>query len=317
MMVPRAPFPYAGSKTRLATQINQRLGARADVYCEPFCGSLAVLLHRKPARREIVSDTSGLLVNLWRAMAAEPAEVAKWADWPTFHQDLTARQIWLARWSHENAARLSADAEYYDTRAAGWWCWGKCAWIGNAWCLATPGAGSIDCEDENCGDEVYDARPQAGSNFSHSGVSMQAGPIENRREYLVRWFESLQERLRRVITLNRDWTAAVTPTMLCDTPNERRLRRAVFLDPPYRKRGRHARLYESDVDGTSTETAEASYRWAIDHGDRYRIAYCAHDDDFALPERWTALTTKPSGNHRGETIMFSPTCESAAQGRLW
>ena len=125
----RAPFPYVGGKARWADPINAALGD-VTVYVEPFAGSLAVLLTRAPAQREIVCDTDGMIVNFWRAMQADPEAVAYHADYPTFHDDLTARRHWLADWRDGNADTLRVDPEYCDAQAAGWWAWCVSSWIG-------------------------------------------------------------------------------------------------------------------------------------------------------------------------------------------
>ena len=137
-----APFPWYGSKRRVSSQVWDRLG-NPDVYTEPFAGSLAVLLgRREPGRREIVCDTDGGICNFWRALAADPDGVARWADWPTIHDDLTARHRWLVAWCRDNAERLREDADYYDVKAAGWWVWGISLWIGGGWCQPIRAAGS-------------------------------------------------------------------------------------------------------------------------------------------------------------------------------
>ena len=130
----RAPFPYYG-KGRWASSVWTRLGS-PGVFVEPFLGSGAVLL-AKPggaAPREVVCDTNGHIANFYRALTADPDEVARWADWPTIHQDLTARHRWLLKWGAEHAERLSDDPEWYDPQAAGWWVWGISSWIGHGWC---------------------------------------------------------------------------------------------------------------------------------------------------------------------------------------
>ena len=119
----KAPFPWSGGKGRWCDEINARLGTDVGTFAEPFAGSLAVLLSREPARREVVCDTSSLLVNAWRAMAWDPLAMAYWADWPTFHDDLIARRLWLGAWVRENAARVQEDADFYDVKAGAWWMW--------------------------------------------------------------------------------------------------------------------------------------------------------------------------------------------------
>ena len=130
----RAPFPYYGGKAKWADLIWERFGA-PDVYCEPFAGSLAVLLaNPHPAQREVACDMDGHICNFWRAVRDDPEAVAHHADYPTIHQDLTARHKFLVRWAADNAARLSEDPRYCDAEAAGWWAWGISLWIGGGWC---------------------------------------------------------------------------------------------------------------------------------------------------------------------------------------
>ena len=98
----------------------------------------------------------------------------------------------------------------------------------------------------------------------------------------------------------------------------------MFLDPPYRttrKDGgkRSTGLYQGDAAGASDDVAEATYRWAVEHGERYRVAYCCHEGDFDVPDGWTVETMGFSG-HRDKAkkadavdcIMFSPRCVPAA-----
>ena len=158
---------------------------------------------------------------------------------------------------------------------------------------------------------VSDKRPSIKTSGGGGGVSKQTS--SNR---LSSWFNDLRNRLERVIILNRDWTSAVTPTVLADTPTSPIKSRAIFLDPPYRTGGRNTSLYQSDTAGTSEETAIKTYEWAIKHGklENYRIAYCCGEDDFPIPADWTSIAAKYSGvratgrTERKEIIMFSPHC---------
>ena len=112
-----APFPYYGGKRRFAPLIWERFGP-VDLYVEPFAGSRAVLLANPYPipQREIACDTDGMLCNFWRALTLAPEEVAHWADYPTIHQDLTARHKWLKEWRTVHAPRLMEDAEYFDVQ---------------------------------------------------------------------------------------------------------------------------------------------------------------------------------------------------------
>lgn len=131
----KAPFPYFGGKSRVASDVWARLGSPAR-YIEPFAGSLAVLLARpRPfTGREIVNDADGLLVNVWRAMAHDPDAVAEHADWPATEPDLHARHAWLVENRASLTARLEGDPDFFDAKVAGWWVWGISAWLGSGWC---------------------------------------------------------------------------------------------------------------------------------------------------------------------------------------
>ena len=134
------------------------------------------------------------------------------------------------------------------------------------------------------------------------------------------WFRAIAERLARVIILNRGWEWALTDSVLQQTPSSPKPSVGVFLDPPYRtqrKDGgkRSTGLYQGDKTGASDALAKATYAWALEHGDRYRVAYCMHEGDFPIPSGWTAETMGFSG-HRDpakkekavDQVIFSPAC---------
>jgi len=132
----RAPFPWFGGKSRVAHLVWQRFGAVRN-YVEPFAGSLAVLLCRPDAPGiETVNDADAYLSNFWRAVSADPDEVARWADWPVSEPDLHARHRWLVESGAERLAAIKTDPEYFDAKVAGWWVWGQCLWIGSGWCAS-------------------------------------------------------------------------------------------------------------------------------------------------------------------------------------
>ena len=138
---------------------------------EPFAGSLACLLARPdgPGQREIVCDLDGGIANFWRAVEADPDEVAYWADYPTFHHDLTARHKWLRAWFAENSHLLSADPHFYDAKVAGWWVWGISLWIGGGWCNAVS-----ELKDGGTSDKMPEVKGQVGTAIGGgSGVSAQ------------------------------------------------------------------------------------------------------------------------------------------------
>ena len=72
----KPPFAYYGGKTTLAPKIASLLPAH-EHYVEPFAGSLAVLLAKKPSRAETVNDLDGDLVTFWRVLRDQPDELER------------------------------------------------------------------------------------------------------------------------------------------------------------------------------------------------------------------------------------------------
>lgn len=66
----KPPFPYYGSKSRLAPWIASLLPAHR-VYIEPYAGAAAVLFDKRPAAIEIINDLDGNVVNFFRALREE------------------------------------------------------------------------------------------------------------------------------------------------------------------------------------------------------------------------------------------------------
>ena len=292
------PIPYYGGKRRWAKPVWDRLG-NPDIYLEPCGGGLAVLLGRPTEpRTEIVCDTSGLVCNFWRAIRSDFEGVAREGDYPTIHQDLTARQRWLMEWSRENADRLSEDPDYHDIRAAGWWAWGASSWPGSGWCLI--------------GEEKRPRTPMGGG----LGIQAQRTELEGEvgtGERLIPWFRDLARRLSRVVVLNRDWKAAVTPAVLQES-RKQSVTVGIFLDPPYRTGDRNTTLYESDLDGTSDATASETWEWARFVGERYRIAYACREGDVEKPKGWQTAemdfggVAQPERRETQNMVLFSPAC---------
>lgn len=129
----RAPFPWFGGKSRAAHLIWPRLGEVPN-YIEPFAGSLAVLLARPDNPRiETANDLDCHIANFWRALAAAPDQVAKYADWPVNEADLHARHLWLVTHGRKHVEKVKRNPKYYNAMIAGWWVWGQCLWIGSGW----------------------------------------------------------------------------------------------------------------------------------------------------------------------------------------
>lgn len=70
------PMAYFGGKTLLAERIAALLPQHAH-YVEPFAGSLAVLLAKRPSRMETVNDLDGQLMTFWRVLRDKPEQLIR------------------------------------------------------------------------------------------------------------------------------------------------------------------------------------------------------------------------------------------------
>jgi DNA adenine methylase len=177
-----APMPYFGGKRRAAELIWERLGDVTN-YVEAFGGSFAVGLARPAwhrARVETCNDLDGLLVNFWRAVAADPLGVADVCDWPVTEVDLFARHKVLVEARAGLSKRLEASPKFYDVELAGWWVWGASCWIGDGWCRA----GCDGAPRPRQGNGIHGVAmrepakrmPDIGGGRHWNGVDMQARP---------------------------------------------------------------------------------------------------------------------------------------------
>jgi DNA adenine methylase len=288
-------FPYAGGKSKVAPIIWEHLG---DVrhYVEPFAGSLAVLLARPhPPRVETVNDLDGHIVNVWRALAADPAAVVHYARWPVSSLDLRARHDYLCNGRAALTTQLQADHRYYDAEMAGLWLYCRSTWAG------TSGFG------KKAGQEPTPL-------LTHTGNGVHA---IKRRASLLRLCTDLQVRLQDVRLLCGDWQECLTTPRLFGVGGPV----GILLDPPYTQAYRDQQLY-----AVPNACASAVRDWAVAHGEdaRLRIALCGLAGKHEMPASWTAyvwqargglVNTKHNGRGNGETrretIWFSPHCLQA------
>jgi len=78
-MRPPHPIPYQGSKRLLAPLIARHVPAEVQVWFEPFAGSAAMTLHAAQhglARRFVIGDSLGGIVELWRGIVEQPEQTA-------------------------------------------------------------------------------------------------------------------------------------------------------------------------------------------------------------------------------------------------
>lgn len=321
-----APFPWFGGKRKVAPMVWERLG-NVEHYSEPFFGSGAVLLGRPhQPRTETVNDKDHFICNFWRAVRAEPEEVAKWADNPANEDDLTARHIWLVKYGMpELERRIPADPDYYNAKIAGWWVWGLCCWIGSGWCNGN------GCWTEENGEIVKMGNAGQGVNRAGQGVKRKlvslgnAGKGMNRPSAeLIAWMSALSERLRGVRVCCGNWERIVTPGALSHGSTV-----GIFLDPPYSRELRYDEIYNHDDDNLQSRVLQ----WCIKNYEnpRYRIALCGYEGEYNVLEgmgwdkyEWKAGRSYGNGNkitanaenRAKERIWFSPYCLPPVQNEL-
>jgi DNA adenine methylase len=74
--VTRPPFVYFGGKQILADRIAALLPDHLH-YVEPYCGSLAVLLAKRPSRMETVNDLDREVMTFWRILRDRPEDLER------------------------------------------------------------------------------------------------------------------------------------------------------------------------------------------------------------------------------------------------
>lgn len=287
----------------------------------PFAGSLGFFLGR-PAdhvhTKETVNDLDGFISNFWRALAADPEAVAKWADFPIMENDLHARHYWLVQQAGDLTARLEGDPDYYDVKIAGWWVWGMCIWIGGNFCggngpwhsvdgkLVKAGRGGINRVLPHLGDAgrgINRTRPHLGSGGTGQGIHAHGVDLYD-------YFRILRDRLRRVRVASGDWSRVCGPSV-----TYKHGMTAVFLDPIYAKEAQRANVYRME----SETVAHDVRRWAIENGHNplMRIALCGYEREHGklMPDDWEMVAWKTAGGYAGQ--RKNGVNDNGAQERIW
>jgi len=301
----RTPFPWFGGKSRAAKLVWSYFGDPA-MYVEPFFGSGGVLLNRPtPPKLEVINDKDHFVANFWRAVKYAPDEVAKYADWPVVEVELLARHAWLVYNSQDLFEKLVSDLEYYDAKIAGLWVWGQSAWFGSGFCS---GKGPWKFVD---GKLQRKPGPGLGVCSHKPHVSCRGMGIHRISQDAKSYIAELAERLKRVRVLCGDWKIVVSDGSLSSSKDV-----AVFLDPPYTKAVRTNGLYTVDDD-----VAAQVREWAIQHGEKYKVALCGLEHEHNMPDSWYVESLTPivsygtsnkntinAYNRHLERIWFSPKC---------
>jgi hypothetical protein len=280
-------FWYAGGKRLAAAYVWRALG-NPRTYVEPFAGSAAVLMGRPVShfdgerRIEVVNDANGRLVNLYRAIAADPEAVWRAAQGPRALLDLNARHKALTAALPALTERLTADPRWCDPEMAGW----------QLYTLR------------------YAAHPQAAMD---EGRAVIGRPAINPSPVTPGQIADVAARLTcsRLLILCGDWTKTVTPKLTENGPV------GVFLDPPYLSAQRQDGLYAAAATpGDGRAAAAACRQWAIEAAARpgWRIVLAGYADE-GRPDGWTevAWSSAAGGDSRhAERLWLSPGCRVAA-----
>lgn len=330
-MTLKAPFPYFGGKSGAAARIWSALGD-VENYVEPFFGSGAVLLSRPHEPTvETVNDADGMICNVWRALRASPDAVAEHADWPVSEPDLFARHHWLVAQRESLTERLMGDPEFYDAKAAGWWIWGACCWIGSGWCSGTGGwtvDGGVPVRTETHKQSVSrqiphlsdDGRginkPSVSRRMPHlhgDGQGIHKPSVSRKMPHLHddgrgvnlcstgraptslrEWFSALSARLRNVRVCCGDWSRVIGKSV-----THKHLQCfsggvcGVFLDPPYGD----SRVSVYALDDTSVHVTVRE--WCRENATRpnLRIVLAGFDGehDVLEAEGWRVIDVSPKG----------------------
>ena len=293
-MTLRAPFPYFGGKSRAAGLIWPRLGDVPN-YVEPFFGSGAVLLARpSEPQTETINDRDAMIANFWRALQNDPEAVADFADAPVNEADLHAKHMWLVS-QVDFRERMLIDPDFYDCKIAGWWVWGRCAWIAGGWC-------DFDALSDRTG-----RMGRSIPNMNFQGVHSERVHRETIQVHMTK----LAQRLRRTRVVCGDWSRMVTPAVCGGLTG-------ILLDPPYFA-GLSDGLYAHSDENVSALVRE----WAIANGDNpnYRICLCGYEGEHPMPDSWEKVAWKATGGYglqrKEERIATEGANENQERERLW
>ena len=144
------------------------------------------------------------------------------------------------------------------------------------------------------------------------GVHSRAG---RQFDGLVAWMEALADRLRFVRVICGDFARVLSPAVTTSHGLT-----GVFLDPPYARDMRAARIYESEESKNTPHAETVAQRaaaWARANGDDplLRIALAGLEGEHDMPG-WTCFAWKSSGGYGNQTAAGRGK-ENAARERIW
>ena len=129
--IPRT-FPLVkrpGGKSRMLPVLLPMINAHSHrLYCEPFCGGAAVLLAKRPSEHEVLNDSDGELVNLFRQTKYHADELVREMQWMIeSRKDFTDYRLQpglteiqrAARWLFRNFYSYAGDNSSFGVKRLG------------------------------------------------------------------------------------------------------------------------------------------------------------------------------------------------------
>lgn len=286
-------YPYFGGKAKVAARVWEIIGSDVPAYVEPFLGGGAVFLGRPAVPKnciEVINDFDCMVTNLWRAISADAAEVARRASLPMNELEIAARRNALSG-SREFLRKFIIDNPYnYNETLAGMWLYGQLNFLG-----------------DNFASERADRFSSKVPRFTHAR--------SNDEEKLFRAMRNVMSRIRNTRILCGDWKRCLGNWIYEQTT-------AVFLDPPYED---YEKYY---LDGANRTISGDVEEWCADNGEKARIVLCGYEGEHDglleigwRKEKWTAgcgYGTKNNENRHMERLFVSPACaeKETAQQQL-
>jgi DNA adenine methylase len=258
--------PWFGGKRNLAPVIVAELGDHS-VYWEPFCGSMAVLLSKKPCKMETVNDLHNDLVNLARVVQdpQEGSRLYRMLRRTLMHEDIfTASDRLMREFEKVPLGEMDSVERAYHYFVVSW--------------LGRNGTAGQSASSKG----TYCVRFT--SNGGHAAKRWQSAC-----ESIPAW----RRRMRSVTILNRDGFGMLERI-------EDKAGTVIYLDPPYfEKSGK----YLHDFDSTDHERlADLVKRFTET---RVIVSYYAHSEVGRLYPGWTqrrieVVKSLSNANKRGE-----------------
>jgi DNA adenine methylase len=250
----KALAPWYGAKRTIAAKIVAQLGDHTS-YVEPFCGSMAVLFQKPPARHEVVNDLNRDLVNA--AVCIRDSHLAPLLI-GRLHFTLCSEELYRESRSHVMTP-YTGDLGNVDRAYHALVTW----WLGRNGMAGT-----------------RQSRTSFSARFTPRGGS---GGVRFRN--MIASVPAFTRRLERVDVLNRDGFEILGK--LADETGT-----AIYLDPPYCVK---AAEYEHDAPRKEAERKDWHRRLADSasrfRAARVVVSYYPHPwvDEFYPPDKWARV----------------------------